>query len=388
MCMKKRPKFVTIFTDTENFHLVKDVGQIPYFMFKTEGYDAELVSYRNNEEYPYLNNEVKGLKLNFITDKGRFLYFELGILTYLWSFSKSINVLNLYHFKKDHLFYLLLYKILNPEGKAYIKLDMDILFFKGYNAFLYSKYSIKNYLLKAITKWIFKITDVFSVETEEARSYLIKVYPELEQKIISIPNGVDNLYLEGEIKLSSWEEKENIIITVGRIGTFQKNTELFLEALKDVDLGSWKVYILGPVEASFQTYIDTYFKINPQLAEKILFMGNITARKALFEWYNRAKIFCLTSRFEGFPITFPEALYFGNFIISSPVSSALEITNNSEFGKILKAEAKDFSFAIQECIEEGFLNSKLYENSLEFSIANFSWPGIVRKLSDKLKENA
>ena len=111
--------------------------------------------------------------------------------------------------------------------------------------------------MKAITKWIFKITDVFSVETEEARSYLIKVYPELEQKIISIPNGVDNLYLEEEIILRSWEEKENIIITVGRIGTHQKNTELFLEALKDVDLGSWKVYILGPVEASFQTYIDT-----------------------------------------------------------------------------------------------------------------------------------
>lgn len=386
--MKQKPTFVTIFTDTENFHLVKDVGQIPYFMYKTEGYDAELISYRNNIEYPYLNNEVKGLKLTYIPDKGRIFYFESGILSYLWSFSKSINVLNLFHFKKDHLLYLLIYKTLNPKGKAYIKLDMDILFFKDYNAFLYSKYSLKNYLLKGITKWIFKLTDVFSVETEEGRSYLIKVYPELEQKLICIPNGVDNLYLDEEIKLKSWEEKEDIIITVGRIGTYQKNTELFLEALREVDLGIWKVYILGPIEASFQTYIDTYFKINPHLAEKILFMGNITDRKALFEWYNRAKIFCLTSRFEGFPITFPEALYFGNFIISTPVSSALQITNNSEFGKIVKAEAKDFSSAIQECIKEGFLNSKLYENSLEFSIANFSWPGIVRKLSDKLKEDA
>jgi hypothetical protein len=53
--MKHRPTFVTIFTETENFHLVKDVGQIPYFMYKTEGYDAELISYKNNEEYPYLN---------------------------------------------------------------------------------------------------------------------------------------------------------------------------------------------------------------------------------------------------------------------------------------------------------------------------------------------
>lgn len=386
--MKQKPTFVTLFTDTENFHLVKDVGQLPYFMYKTEGYDAELISYKNNEEYPYLNKEVKGLKLTFIPDKGRFLYFELGILSYLRSFSKSIDVLNLFHFKKDHLLYLLLYKTLNPKGKAYIKLDMDILFFKDYNAFLYSKYSLKNYLLKGLCKWIFKLTDVFSVETEEARSYLIKIYPGLEQKLICIPNGVDNLYLDEEIKLRSWEEKENIIITVGRIGTLQKNTELFLEALKEVELNSWKVYILGPVEESFQSYIDTYFKLNPHLTESIIFTGNITDRKELFEWYNRAKIFCFTSRWEGFPITFPEALYFGNFIISSPVSSAAHITNNSQFGKVVKAEAPDFAAAIKESMAEGFLTAKRFEDTLKFSRTNFTWPGIAKKLSDKLKEDA
>ncbi|MFA6947265.1 MAG: glycosyltransferase family 4 protein [Pedobacter sp.] len=386
--MKQKPTFVTIFTDTENFHLVKDVGQLPYFMYKTEGYDAELITYKNNKEYPYLNHEVKGLKLSFIPDKGRFLYSETGILSYLWSNSKSIDVLNLFHFKKDHLLYLLPYKILNPAGKAYIKLDMDILFFKDYNAFLYSKYSLKNYLLKGITKWMFKLTDIFSVETEEARSYLLEVYPELNQKLICIPNGVDNLYLDEEIKLKSWEEKENIIITVGRIGSLQKNTELLLEALNEVELKSWKVYILGPVEESFQSYIETYFKLNPHLTESIIFKGNITDRKELFEWYNRAKIFCLTSRFEGFPITFPEALYFGNYIISSPVSSASHITNNDQFGKVVKAEASEFAKAIQNSIEPGFLTAQGYEEIRSFAKKNFTWSGIIKKLSDKLKEDA
>ncbi len=386
--MKLKPTFVTIFPDTENFHLVKDVGQLPYFMYKTEGYDAVLISYRNNEKYPYLNKEVKGLKLNFISDKGRFLYFELGILSYLWTYSKSINVLNLFHFKKDHLLYLLLYKTLNPKGKAYIKLDMDIMFFKDYNAFLYSRYSVKNYLLKAITQWIFNLTDVFSVETEEARSYLLKVYPGLEQKLICIPNGVDNLYLDEKIKLRSWEEKENMIITAGRIGTLQKNTELLLEALKKTELSNWKVYILGPVEESFQTYIDTYFKLNPALTKSIIFTGNIKDRKELFEWYNRAKIFCLTSRFEGFPITFPEALFYGNYIISTPVSSSLHITNNGQFGRVVKAEAPEFASAIQECITEGFLTAGRFENILQFSRSNFTWPEIVKKLSDKLKADA
>ena len=383
--MKQKNNFVTIFIDTENFHLVKDVGQLPYFMYKTEGYNAELVTYKNNKEYPYLNNEVKGLKLSFIPDKGRFLYFELGILSYLWANSKSIDVLNLFHFKKDHLLYLLIYKTLNPKGKAYIKLDMDILFFKDYNTFLYSKYLLKNYLLRGVTKWIFKLTDIFSVETEEAKDYLLKVYPELAQKLICIPNGVDNLYLEKEIKLKTWEEKENIIITVGRIGTHQKNTELLLEALKEVELKNWKVYILGPVEESFQSYADNYFNINPHLAERIIFTGNIADRKELFEWYNKAKIFCLTSRFEGFPIIFPEALYFGNYIISSFVSSAEQITQNGQYGMIVKSDPKDFAAAIGESIADGFMTAQLYEDILRFSRINFTWPGILKKLSYKLK---
>lgn len=386
--MKQKTNFVTIFTDTENFHLVKDVGQLPYFMYKTEGYDAELITYKNSKEYPYLSHEVKGLKLSFIPDRGRFFYFETGIASYLWSASKSIDILNLFHFKKDHLLYLLIYKTLNPKGKAYIKLDMDILFFKDYNTFLYSKYSLKNYLLKGITKWIFKLTDVFSVETEDARDYLIKVYPELAQKLICIPNGVDNLYLEEEIKLKSWEEKENIIITVGRIGTFQKNTELLLEALKDVELKDWKVYILGPVEESFQSYIDKYFKTYPNLAEQIIFAGNITDRKELFEWYNRAKVFCLTSRFEGFPITFPEALYFGNYIVSTFVSSVNQVTNHGQYGRIVKPYPNDFATAIRESITEGFLTAKRFEDILRFSRINFTWPVIIKKLSDKLKKDA
>lgn len=386
--MKQKPKFATIFTDTENFHLVKDVGQLPYFMYKTEGYDAELICYRNNKDYPYLNEEVKGLKLTFIPDKGRFFYFELGIMAYLWINSKSIDVLNLFHFKKDHLLYLLIYKTLNPKGKAYIKLDMDILFFKDYNTFLYSKYSIKNYLLKGITKWIFKLTDIFSVETEEAKSYLLNIYPQLQNKLICVPNGVDSLYLDREIRLRSWEEKENIILTVGRIGTYQKNTELFLEALARVTLGNWKVYILGPVEEDFQNYIKQYFEKYPELKNSILFTGNINNRKALFEWYNRAKIFCLSSRFEGFPISFSEALYFGNYIISTPVSSSAHITDYGRFGKIVNQEAQSFANSVQESIADAYLSADRYDQIHQFAAAHFTWPHIIKIVSGKLKENA
>ena len=383
--MKQKPTFVTVFTETENFHLVKDVGQLPYFMYKTEGYDATLITYQNNVEYPFIDQEVNGLKLNFIPNKGRFLYFELGVLYYLLNHSKSIAVLNLFHFKKDHILYLLIYKLVNPKGKAYIKLDMDILFFKNYNAFLFSNYRIKNFILKALTSWIFKLTDLFSVETNQAKDYLLNVYPELQNKLICIPNGVDNLYLDKEIPNKAFQEKENIILTVGRIGTEQKNTELLLDALKITDLKDWKVYILGPIEESFKKYIADFYKEYPQLENKVIFTGNITDRKELFDWYNRAKVFCLSSRYEGFPIAFPEALYFGNYLISSPVSSAEHITSSGKYGTVARADAHEFSKAIQNSIELGFLSSQRYEEIRRFSKDNFTWPGIVKKLADQIR---
>ena len=383
--MKQKPTFVTVFTETENFHLVKDVGQLPYFMYKTEGYDATLISYQNNVEYPFIDQEVNGLKLNFIPNKGRFLYFELGVLYYLLNHSKSIAVLNLFHFKKDHILYLLIYKLVNPQGKAYIKLDMDILFFKNYNAFLFSNYRIKNFFLKALTTWIFKLTDLFSVETDQAKDYLLNVYPELHNKLICIPNGVDNLYLDKEIPIKAFQEKENIILTVGRIGTEQKNTALLLDALKITDLKDWKVYILGPIEESFKKYIADFYKEYPQLENKVIFTGNITDRKELFDWYNKSKIFCLSSRYEGFPIAFPEALYFGNYLISSPVSSAEHITSNGKYGTVARADAHEFSKAIQNSIEPDFLSSQRYEEIRRFSKDNFTWPGIVKKLADQIK---
>ncbi len=383
--MKQKPTFVTVFTETENFHLVKDVGQLPYFMYKTEGYDATLISYKNNVEYPFINNEVNGLKLNFIPNKGRFLYFELGVLYYLFNNSKLIDVLNLFHFKKDNILYLLIYKLVNPKGKAYIKLDMDILFFKNYNAFLFSNYSLKNFILKALTSWIFKLTDLFSVETDQAKDYLLNVYPELEHKLICIPNGVDNLYLDQEIPVKPFIEKENIILTVGRIGTEQKNTELLLDALKITDLKDWKVYILGPIEERFKKNIADFYREYPQLENKVIFTGNITDRKELFNWYNRAKIFCLTSRWESFGIVFTEALYFGNYLITSPISSAAYITNNGKYGTVAKAHAQEFSNAIQNSIEAGFLSTQRYTEIRSFSKENFTWPVIVKKLADKIK---
>jgi L-malate glycosyltransferase len=61
-----------LFPECRNVHLIKDVGMIPYILYKYYGYDSKIVCY-NNETYSSLNKEVKGLKLNFIEKKREYL---------------------------------------------------------------------------------------------------------------------------------------------------------------------------------------------------------------------------------------------------------------------------------------------------------------------------
>ena len=57
-----------LFPRAENSHLIRDVGMIPYTLHKLYGADAAVVTYKNGE-YPYLQDEVQGLKLDFIANK-------------------------------------------------------------------------------------------------------------------------------------------------------------------------------------------------------------------------------------------------------------------------------------------------------------------------------
>ena len=94
-------------------------------------------------------------------------------------------------------------------------------------------------------------------------------------KTIYLPNGYDNLFVEKNFKIKEFKEKENIILTVGRLGTKEKNTELLLESLKEIDLNDWKVILIGSEIEELLKYKEKYFKENPKLKEKIIFTGEI-----------------------------------------------------------------------------------------------------------------
>lgn len=377
----KIKRFFTLFPFLRNVHLLKDVGMIPYCMYRDYGYDATLVCFRNEEKYPALEKEVKGLKIEFLEKEENYAIGKVSwkVMGYLWKHAKEIDILNLYHATKETLAYAMLYKILNPDGLLYIKLDVDIRTFDKQKRQMIHPLRIAGY------NCFFKhIPDIVSCELPSAQSYLISEIPTLKDKLELITNGIDDVYIwEKDICILPFSQKEKLIITVGRIGSPPKNTAFLLRAIEQIDLRDWKVALIGPVEEHFLPELTRFFFRNPHLKDKVICTGNIMDKKELYDWYNKARVFCLTSSYESFGIVFSEALFFGNYIITTDVSPASYVTAGGQTGTIIR-NTQELANLLRELIMGIRDISEYYNTILKYS-EKFRWKSNLKILDERLK---
>ena len=374
-----KKKFVTIFPAAKNVHLTKDVGMIPYILGRDYGYDASLVCFTNGK-YPIQKSLMPFLRLTLLGENPKYIITRpsFRVMKYLSLNANKIDVLNLYHLTYETILYAVVYRLFYRKGIIYRKFDMDTDdLIQSKRRYSISRLFLFNFLLG-------KITDLVSYEVSKAEEVLRTELPELKKKIIHIPNGVDDRggFIK-DVPRIPFERKENLIISVGRIGSYQKNNQMLLEALLRVDLKRWKVVFIGPISDSFYQYISDFFKENPAYEKSILFTGSIEDRTALYSWYNRAKVFCLTSRSECFSLVYPEALFYGNFIITTDVYPSKEIVSSDGVGWIVDSKT-DLSNKIQRIIDEKIDIASTYELRIDHSFT-FSWTRILSYLHERIE---
>lgn len=373
-------KFITIFEKCENIHLIKDVGQIPYLMYKNHEYDASIVCVKNSKSYPYLEDEVKGLKLKFIP-KLKLGRVSLATLWYLLFNAKKIDVLHLFHHREPTYIYSILYKKLNPNGHLYIKSDKgyrDILNNDGFFAKGKKRHQKREKLFNKALEYI----DTISVENKGSYDLLIKKYVKHKEKFLYLTNALNIEEFYKKTPLRSYDKKENIILTVGRIGAKEKNNQMLLDAISNVDLNNWKVVFIGPIESSFKKKIDMFYIKNPDLKNKIIFTGEIQDRKKLFEYYAKAKLFCLTSVEESFGFVLIEAMSYGNYILTTDISSAQDITMYEEYGKIINNN-DELTLSIQSIIEDESTLELLSRRISNYASNRYNWSAVLESLANR-----
>jgi glycosyltransferase involved in cell wall biosynthesis len=388
--MKRR--FVTIFPICENVHLTKDLGQIPFFLHKTYHYNSAIVSYENSKDYSNLKGEVNGLNLNFIENKGRISFLERSVLSYIKKNAKDIDVLNLYIFSKFTFVYGILYKLINPKGFLFLKLDGYNETFEKTNKIKHSTNGFKNFIFKYLEKEFLKKIDLITIENSIGEKLVKEKYPRLSDKIMYLPVGVNDIYLSEHFKnnFRKFDQKENIILTVGRIGESIKNNEMMLRALSKTNLKNWKMVFIGAINPDFEPYLENWKKENPQLIDQVIFTGEIKDRLELYEWYNKSKIFCMTSWKESFCHSIGEAIYFGNYIIGTEgIVSMRDLSNEQKHGVIIKAD-DDYTLSekFQYLIDNPDFLSNLFPDIVKYAHQHFTWSNIVGKIHEKIQKNS
>ncbi len=356
--------FVTLHPECPNYGLVKDVGQIPYRMSLNGGVEAYLVS-AQIDVYGEHVDETKGL--NIVKIKPVFGNDTLAGFIYLLKNSKQIDVLNLYHCRWRTYLYAKLYKFLNHKGKVYLKLDAGLTTIDKLN----SDRMYKNLLIKSV-----RLIDFTSAESKVIVDELQEITGE---KVYNIPNGTD---LEG-VGISM--QKENIFLTVARIGAPEKNDEVLLEAFSRIsDKCDWNLELVGNIEDGFSSFISDFFSYHPNLKERVIFCGEITNRNELIEHYDKAKIFVLPSKYEGFPLACTEAMSRGCYmVLSDQVTPIKEFTNEGKYGVVaIVDDIDDLAHKMLVAIDIVNKSSQLTKEISNYACLNYSWKTICEQLEE------
>lgn len=371
---KKRITVLAYANQFQEMFLSKDIFLIPYYIAKELGGECKYL-YTCNLGNTIIPSEHRGVEIIQTKNSNQWKVFLQEIVSH----SKDIDVLFLTGSSAVHMFATFLYKKINPQGKVVVFGDMEEPQAKelNQNGFHYSgglagwiKDKLTDYFFRHVT-YLVANTAAYHLMADlcERKHWngLLHFYPCLD----------DEKFESYGLKRKPFAEKENIMVCVGRIGCYQKNTEMLLNALRKTDLKDWKIYMLGPITSSFdlkeggdfQKVIDQFFEECPWYKEKLIFTGMIYDQKRVFEYYNRAKVLLMTSRHESWGNVYSEAAALGCFILSTDVGGANLCSNNWKFGyKLQQEDADGLALTIENVINGNIpMNAKQEMSSYELS---------------------
>lgn len=378
---------VAYFREFQKMYLRKDIFLLPYYIAKCMeiplyyyyAYDSGGVAWEEKE---------RGVTFyNFNHDKSNELLRLWDLCRCAIIPARKINVLFLVHTSLSNMITTILFKKINPKGKVIIMGDLDEKLAQNLSEhnYVYSK-GIKGWVKKKIVDSFFKNLDVLTVETNKVFSIFQKMSHRNGWKGIvqCYPCLDEELFNQLALTRKSFDEKENIMITVGRIGSYQKNTDMILNALSKVDLKDWKFYFIGPLTDSFNTssesnykkHIRQFYSENPLLEGRVIFTGPIYDPKEIYEYYLRAKVFVLTSRYEGFANVLSEAAALGCYIVSTDVGGASLVSNDWQFGT--KIEQEDIE-GLAEIFQSIIAGAMIMNSTKQKPYNELLWGKMVRK---------
>lgn len=351
-----------------NMELMKDKGLVGYMLANEIGAKSTMFYCSKNDNYTFAE-VLPNLNLIYddTPDRNMDMYNQ-----FLHENYKNMDILILHGIYEQSIPFLNNYRKLRPDGKVYCGLDM--------NSHWFNRISWNSERIQSFTKQC----DMIATSCTKIRD-MINYDKNINFACRYIPNGFynpTNLDVVADV-----DKKENIIISVGRIGSPEKNhIELITAFIKvEKQIPDWKLKLIGSTNKSVDDFMDKLYSVNPSLRDKIIVTGAIYDKAKLYEEYAKAKIFALPSFIEGgTPNVYAEALFHGCMFITSSIDACDDITNNGELGVSYKIKNLDdlSDKLIYLCNKADYLYTQQHiENALIYANKYYDWNRNIRKLA-------
>ncbi len=354
-------KLITVFQDLEEVHIYKDVGMIPACASEISNKKSDIYYKKQNGKEI---SDKKEITLKPIVANNSLTFYMRTLIGIIKDKTEN-KLVNVYHMNKLTVIFVIVLRLLGI--KSFVKLDMDSRAVK-YISEQFSNKTIRSHVIRLYIR----MANIITVEQSQIKETLKEIDPVFE-KVDLLPNCIYKNYApKVSNELINYSERENIILVVGRIGAFQKNHEVIFDTIKDRKLNGWKICFAGQLSEDMSPKYIELLNNHPNFE----YLGNLD-RQGLFKKYSEAKVFLMTSRWEGFSLALLEAAYMGLYIITTDVGGAREVTYNGKYGEIIE-NVNDVGFLIEE-ITKGNIDLEMdYDRRLNYIRKEFD-------MEDKLK---
>lgn len=302
-------------------------------------------------------HQIKYRDLIIKTSKIRLFYLPFIVVSKIWGelvcFIKILEIVKKNKFDFIHIHsinYLISGYFIKQLFKIPIGLNIG-----GTDFYRAKKFSIYKFILKRVDK-IFYVSN-------EMKNDLLEIVD--QSVLVHTANGFND-----EIFYHTGNQRDDIILTVGNL-RWQKNHALLINAFKRFlqFYPKYKLHIVGsgPEEQKLK---DLVIKLG--IKDSIVFNGQLP-QKDIAKKMNKSKIFCLSSKSEGFPKVILEAFACGLPVISTDVG---ECKNVIEKGGIISNEdIEDYANHLISYIKNDNF-SEYTKEALNIS-RNYSWRKVV-----------
>ncbi|WP_026894268.1 glycosyltransferase [Clostridiisalibacter paucivorans] len=296
------------------------------------GYKVSIIEFYTGESHQKINEEIEVIRLDINQSKNRVLRLLFGTIIAEYRLHRVIRKV-----RPD-----LVITFGDPIGSLYILINKINSKRKIIVSERSDPYSV-NGLNHKIRRAFFNLADGIVFQTEEAMKYFSN---NIQSKGVIIANPINI----NKVKRAPYSRRKNKIVFVGRFDVVQKRQDIMVEAFFEIkkyhkDL-SLVFYGDGKDESLIRELVNT-----KGLEESVIFAGRV---ENVLEKIWDAKVFVLTSDYEGIPNALIEAMALGIPVVStdcSPGGARLLIDNNKNGILVPTGDPKGISRAIRYILE-------------------------------------